>query len=86
MTRGFHHPAETFSKNYLHAARSCLMPLKTSRLWPPADSAEALKKLSFGPPREGVPTLPESLETTFNTLSLNILYLHISNLFLTFAA
>ena len=29
---------------------------------------------------------PESPETTFNTLSLNILYLHISNLFLTFAA
>lgn len=38
------------------------------------------KNLSFGPPREGAPTLPERLETTFNTPSLNILYLHISNL------
>ena len=80
MTRGFHHPAETFFKNHLHAARSCSRPPKICRLQPSAGSAEALKNLSFGPPREGAPTLPESPETTFNTPSLNILYLHISNL------
>ena len=60
------------------------MPLKTSRLWPPADSTEALKKLSFGPPREGVPALPEIIEVAFNALALNLLDLHTSNLFLTF--
>ena len=81
MTRGFHHPAETFFKNHLHAARSCSRPPKICRLQPSAGSAEALKNLSFGPPREGAPTLPESPEATFNTLSLNILYLYISNLF-----
>lgn len=80
MTRGFNHPAETFFKNHLHAARSCSRPPKICRLQPSAGSVEALKNLSFGPPREGAPTLPERLETTFNTLSLNILYLHISNL------
>lgn len=80
MTRGFHHPAETFFKNHLHAARSCSRPPKICRLQPSAGSVEALKNHSFGPPREGAPTLPESPQTTFNTLSLNILYLHISNL------
>ena len=29
MTRGFHHPAETFFKNHLHAARSCSRPTKS---------------------------------------------------------
>lgn len=44
MTRGFHHPAETFFKNHLHAARSCSRPPKICRLQPSAGSAEALKK------------------------------------------
>ena len=43
MTRGFHHPAETFFKNYLRAARSCSRPPKICRLQPSAGSAEALK-------------------------------------------
>ena len=43
MTRGFHHPAETFFKNHLHAARSCSRPPKICRLQPSAGSAEALK-------------------------------------------
>ena len=44
MTRGFNHPAETFFKNHLHAARSCSRPPKICRLQPSAGSAEALKK------------------------------------------
>ena len=47
MTRGFHHPAETFFKNHLHAARSCSRPPKICRLLPSAGSAEALKNLSL---------------------------------------
>lgn len=45
MTRGFHHPAETFFKDHLHAARSCSRPPKICRLQPSAGSAEALKKI-----------------------------------------
>ena len=43
MTRGFHHPAETFFKNHLHAARSCSRPPKICRLQPSAGSVDALK-------------------------------------------
>ena len=80
MTRGFHHPAETFFKNHLHAARSCSRPPKICRLQPSAGSAEALKNLSFSPPREGVPTLPESPKTTL-THCRSIYYICIYQIF-----
>ena len=47
MTRGFNHPAETFFKNHLHAARSCSRPPKICRLQPSAGYVEALKNLSL---------------------------------------
>lgn len=83
MTRGFHHPAETFFKDHLHAARSCSRPPKICRLQPSAGSAEALKKIFHSVLHaKGRRPCQKARKNTFNTLSLNILYLHISNLFL----
>ena len=80
MTRGFHHPAETFFKNHLHAARSCSRPPKICRLQPSAGYVEALKIFHSVLHAKGRRPCQKARKTTFNTLSLNILYLHISNL------
>lgn len=84
MTRGFHHPAETFFKNHLHAARSCSRPPKICRLQPSAGYVGLCRgtQKSFirSSTRRGADPARKPVKTTFNTLSLNILYLHISNL------
>ena len=83
MTRGFHHPAETFFKNHLHAARSCSRPPKICRLQPSAGYVGLCRgtQKSFirSSTRRGADPARKPVKTTFNTLSLNILYLHISN-------